>query len=64
MKEKLWGENYYNPKEKKWKNFKEEGEEISNAFLTFIFNPICRFINVVRSGDKDSYLKMATVIHL
>ena len=51
---KFWGDNYYNPKEKKWSN-EPEDETVQRAFCTNILNPLIRLANDVYTGKKEVY---------
>ena len=51
---RLWGDNYYNPKEKKWSN-EPEDETVQRAFCTNILDPLMRLANTVSSGKKEVY---------
>ncbi|EKG14260.1 Translation elongation factor EFG/EF2 [Macrophomina phaseolina MS6] len=51
MMERLWGDNYFNPKTKKWtKTAPENGER---AFNQFILDPIFRIFNAVMNFKKE-----------
>ena len=51
---KLWGENYYNPKEKKWSN-EPEDENVQRAFCTYILDPLIKLTNTIYEGKKEVY---------
>ena len=55
MMERLWGDNYFNPKTKKWsKNGTDaDGKPLERAFCTFILDPIFRVFNVIMNFKKD-----------
>ncbi|KAF2136308.1 uncharacterized protein K452DRAFT_292504 [Aplosporella prunicola CBS 121167] len=56
MMERLWGDNYFNPKTKKWtKVAPEDGER---AFNQFILDPIFRIFNAVMNFKKDEIPKI------
>lgn len=48
MMEKLWGDNYFDPKAKKWKTTDEgeDGTKLQRGFVEFIMNPIIRLCNL------------------
>ena len=51
---RLWGDNYYNQKDKKWSN--EPGDEnTKRAFCANIMEPLIKLANSVSSGNKDIY---------
>ena len=51
---KLWGDNYYNPKEKKWSH-EPEDETVQRAFCTNILNPLIKLANDVSTGKQEVY---------
>ena len=51
---RLWGDNYYNPKKKKWSN-EPEDENIQRAFCSNILEPLIKLANTVYSGEKNIY---------
>ena len=52
---RLWGDNYYNPKQKKWSN-EPEDETVQRAFCTNILEPLTKLARAVHSGKKEVYL--------
>jgi elongation factor 2 len=54
MMERLWGDNYFNAKTKKWtKNGTHEGKELERAFNQFILDPIFKIFAAVMNFKKD-----------
>ncbi|EEP81661.1 elongation factor 2 [Uncinocarpus reesii 1704] len=54
MMERLWGDNYFNPKTKKWtKNGEHEGKSLERAFNQFILDPIFKIFNAITHSKKD-----------
>ena len=51
---KLWGDNYYNPKEKKWSH-EAEDETAQRAFCSYILNPLTKLANDVSTGKKEVF---------
>ena len=51
---KLWGDNYYNPKQKKWSE-EPEDESVKRAFCTNILEPLIKLANTVSSGKSEVY---------
>ena len=51
---KLWGDNYYNPKEKKWSH-EPEDETVQRAFCSYILNPLTKLANEVSTGKKEVF---------
>ncbi|KAH8555534.1 elongation factor 2 [Umbelopsis sp. PMI_123] len=52
---KLWGENYFNPKTKKWttKSTDAEGKPLERAFNMFVLDPIFKIFDSVMNFKKD-----------
>lgn len=54
MLERLWGDNYFNPKTKKWTNKGEhEGKPLERAFNQFILDPIFKIFAAVNHNKRD-----------
>ncbi|WWD18312.1 elongation factor 2 [Kwoniella shandongensis] len=48
---KLWGDNYFNPKTKKWAKSDKDGAE--RAFNMFVLDPIFRLFDCIMNFKKD-----------
>lgn len=57
---KLWGDNFFNPKTKKWttKHTTEDGKELERAFNMFCLDPIYRIVKAVEDFKKDELFGM------
>jgi len=60
MMEKLWGDNFFNKKQKKWtkKQFTASGKKLNRAFNDFILKPIDTLFDAIMNGKKEVYEKM------
>ena len=60
MMSKLWGDNYFDQKAKKWKNHKEsdEGADLDRCFVKFIIDPIVKLCRVIMNNNKERAFKM------
>lgn len=60
MVKKLWGDNYYDPKSKKWKttNTGDDGTPLRRAFVQFILDPIYKLFDSVMKDEAEKYNKM------
>ncbi|TPX58268.1 hypothetical protein PhCBS80983_g03249 [Powellomyces hirtus] len=60
MMGRLWGENYFNPKTKKWstKGTDAEGKPIERAFNLFVLDPIFRLFDSIMNFKKEETVKM------
>ena len=54
LQKRLWGDNYFNPKEKKWSN-EPEDETVQRAFCANILEPLSKLARAVNSGKKEVY---------
>jgi elongation factor 2 len=55
MMVKLWGDNYFNPKTRKWttKSADTDGTQLERAFNMFILDPIFKIFDAVMNFKKD-----------
>ncbi|SJK86681.1 elongation factor EF-2 [Babesia microti strain RI] len=60
MMQRLWGDNFFNAKEKKWTKSEVPGSK--RAFTQFIMEPICTLFTSIMNDDKEKYGKMLTTI--
>jgi len=60
MMKKLWGDNYFNVKAKKWtkKQYTKDGKKLTRGFCDFCLKPINALFNAVMKSKKDIYTKM------
>jgi len=61
MMEKLWGDNYYDPGDKKWKkdeNNGSQGKPLVRGFCQFIMVPIIQMSRAIMEGNKEQTEKM------
>ncbi|EDN10185.1 hypothetical protein HCAG_05988 [Histoplasma mississippiense (nom. inval.)] len=57
MMERLWGDNYFNPKTKKWTKVGElDGKPLERAFCQFILDPIFKIFNAITHAKKEESL--------
>lgn len=65
MMERLWGDNYFNAKTKKWtKNGTHEGQELERAFNQFILDPIFKIFAAVMNFKTDEIATLLTKLDL
>lgn len=66
LKEKLWGDNYYDPKSKKW--FKsavnEDSEFLKRGFCAFIMEPIIKLSRSIMDGNIEQMNKMLASLEI
>ncbi|KAJ5125610.1 hypothetical protein N7526_007787 [Penicillium atrosanguineum] len=54
MLERLWGDNYFNPKTKKWTTKGEaDGKPLERAFNQFILDPIFKIFSAVNHNKRE-----------
>jgi len=60
MVQKLWGDNFYDPKSKKWKKTGsgEDGTPLRRAFVQFILDPIYKLFDSIMKDEVEKYNKM------
>ena len=58
MMEKLWGDNFFDPKEKKWTKKNTGAATCSRAFVQFIYNPIKKVIDACMNEKRDEAFTM------
>lgn len=66
MMERLWGDNFYDPKGKKWKKqpVGDDGKPLPRAFCQFIMDPISKLFKAIMGDDKPTYEKMFTALNV
>jgi len=64
MMQRLWGDNYFDQKAKKWKNHSKADEEgvppLKRAFVTFMMEPVIRLCRATMNGEWEKVDKMLT----
>jgi elongation factor 2 len=57
---KLWGDNFFDAADKKWRtdNGSDNGKNLRRAFAQFIMDPICKLCNAIIDGQKELVGKM------
>ncbi|KAJ6134849.1 hypothetical protein N7512_000009 [Penicillium capsulatum] len=54
MLERLWGDNYFNPKTKKWtKSGEADGKPLERAFNQFILDPIFKIFAAINHNKRE-----------
>merc|ERR1719454_1631944 len=68
MMTKLWGDNYFDAKAKKWKNHSKADEEggavLKRAFVSFCMEPVIRLCRATMNGEMDKVDKMLPNINV
>merc|ERR1712137_194774 len=64
MVKRLWGDNFFDPKSKKWlkKNTNASGQTLKRAFVQYVFEPIQQLFGSIMDGAKAKYTKMITAL--
>jgi len=57
---KLWGDNYFDAKAKKWtkKNTAADGEKLSRSFVEFVLKPLETLVKAIMADKKEQYTTM------
>jgi len=60
LMKKLWGENFFDPKSKKWtkKGVNSAGKPLKRAFCQYVMDPINLLFKSIMNGEKAKYEKM------
>lgn len=63
---RLWGDNYFDPEDKKWKskNTSNSGKPLPRAFCQFILEPIYQLCKAIMDVDKEKINKMTTSLQI
>ena len=66
MMEKLWGDNFFDQKGKKWKNHKmaDDGTELKRAFVSFMMEPVIRLCKATMNGETEKIDKMLVALEI
>jgi len=66
LMEKLWGDNYFDAEDKKWKksSTSKSGKQMQRTFCQFILDPIFKLFETIMSGEKAKYEKMLTALKI
>ena len=66
MMEKLWGDNFFDQKAKKWKNHKQadDGSDLKRAFVSFMMEPVIRLCKATMNGETEKIDKMLTALEI
>lgn len=64
MMEKLWGDWYFHPTDKKWKKSTKAGTEFKRAFCQFIMDPIVKLCDAVMTEKVKKYQKMIQTLEI
>jgi len=66
MRTKLWGDNYFDQKGKKWKSEgqADDGKELKRAFVQFIMEPVIRLCRASMNGEMEKVNKMLGTINV
>ena len=64
MQAKLWGDNYFDQKAKKWKteNEADDGSELKRTFVQFMMEPVIRLCRASMNGEMEKVDKMITTL--
>jgi len=66
MRTKLWGDNYFDQKGKKWKSEgqADDGKELKRAFVQFIMEPVIRLCRASMKNEMDKVDKMLGTLEI
>ncbi|KAA6370365.1 MAG: putative Elongation factor 2, partial [Streblomastix strix] len=57
---KMWGENFFNPKTRKWQtsDTTEDGTKLKRGFVQLILEPLYQVLNAIMTNDRDKLGKI------
>jgi len=58
MMDKLWGDNFFDPKTKKWTKKQTDSETCKRGFVQFIYDPIKTVIDAAMTDKRDKLFAM------
>jgi elongation factor 2 len=63
---RLWGENYFDAKAKKWKksNTSDEGKPLKRAFCQFVLDPIYKLFHSIMNHEQEKVNKMLASLNI
>lgn len=66
MMVKLWGDNFYDAKGKKWKTeeIADDGTALKRCFVQFIMEPIIRLCRNIMDNNREAVYKMLTHLEI
>ncbi|KAI8336580.1 elongation factor 2 [Chlamydoabsidia padenii] len=66
MMEKLWGENFFNPKTKKWssRSTDADGNNLERAFNMFVLDPIYKIFDSVMNFKKEQTATLLSKLNI
>jgi elongation factor 2 len=66
LTQKLWGDNYYNPKTKKFQQepITEDGKKLTRAFCQLVWDPIRRLFDAVMNDQKEAIDKILSSLNV
>lgn len=66
MMEKLWGDNFFDAKAKKWKNHNKSDDDavLKRAFVQFMMEPVIRLCRASMNGEWEKIDKMLTSLEI
>jgi elongation factor 2 len=66
MMEKLWGDNYFDTKAKKWKNHSEADDKstLKRCFVQFIMAPVIKLCKAAMDNQVDAVTKMCAGLNV
>jgi elongation factor 2 len=60
LMKRFWGNNFFNPKSKKWstKQYTKDNKKLERAFCMFVLKPINTLFDAIMNDKKEVYTKM------
>merc|ERR1712080_336713 len=61
---KLWGENFFNPKTKKWTKHKGDDENNKRSFNMYVLDPIFQVFDAIMGYKKEAIEKLLVKLNV
>lgn len=61
---RLWGENFYNPKTKKWAKSRDDSGDFKRSFCMFVLDPIYKVFDAIMNYKKEEIPKLLEKLNI
>lgn len=64
LMKRLWGENFYNPKTKKWAKSRDDSGDFKRSFCMFVLDPIYKVFDAIMNYKKEEIPKLLEKLNI
>lgn len=61
---RLWGDNFYNPKSKKWAKARDDSGDFKRSFCMFVLDPIFKIFDAIMNYRKEETNKLLEKLNI